>query len=466
MAGSAPSIPPTLEVVTLFHAPSPAPPLAFDLAQTPEQVIESWPREVPLAAFGLGAVSRWSRWAVLALPARTVRCHEGELPDAILSEIFGARRALATDDGPPFRGGWIGWLGYELGAQLEPKARLAKGALSDRAWPTLVFHRCDVAWCYDKLERRWWMTGPKRREMPRGSSNSEEVGHGPLTSMLHPPAEARTRYERAVARAREYIRAGDIYQVNLAHRMTTAFEGDPLALAPGFVRASEPWFGAWIADEHGGKRGAVLSASPELLFRFDAATRTITTRPMKGTRPAGESSALEASLKDRAELAMIVDLMRNDLGRVCAFGSVSVDEPRVIESHGRGHVGVLQAVSSVSGRLRESMTLEDVIRAIFPGGSITGAPKVRAMQIIEELDEAARGPYCGAIGYVSDSGDACFSVAIRTLAISGQAGENGTITRGVADYWVGAGIVADSEPAAEWEETLVKASPIRAAFGA
>jgi anthranilate/para-aminobenzoate synthase component I len=162
---------------------------------------------------------------------------------------------------------------------------------------------------------------------------------------------------------------------------------------------------------------------------------------------------------------MIVDLMRNDLGRVCSFGSVRVDEPRVIESHGRAGASVLQAVSSVSGRLRESLSLVDVVRAVFPGGSITGAPKIRAMQIIEELDEAARGPYCGAVGYVSDSGDACFNVAIRTLAISGEAGPGRTISRGVADYWVGAGIVADSDPAAEWEETLVKASPIRAAFG-
>ncbi len=425
-------------------------------------MILEWPSDLPLAAFGVGGASPWSRWAVLAVPSRTVRCARGVSPTAALEQVFGGPATGVAEGEPPFLGGWIGWLGYELGAELEPKAASRSLGKDDRGWPTLVFHRCDTAWCFDKLERRWWMTGAVPGDLPRGGNPRTAA---PLSPMLTPAIGARERYEGAVSRAREYIRAGDIYQVNLAHRLSCGFEGDPLALMPGLIRAAEPWFGAWVADEHAGKRNAVISASPELLFRFQAATRTLTTRPMKGTRPAGETRALEASLKDRAGLAMIVDLMRNDLGRVCSFGSVRVDEPRVIESHGRAGASVLQAVSSVSGRLRESLSLVDVVRAVFPGGSITGAPKIRAMQIIEELDEAARGPYCGAVGYVSDSGDASFNVAIRTLAISGEAGPGRTISRGVADYWVGAGIVADSDPAAEWEETLVKASPIRAAFG-
>ena len=230
------------------------------------------------------------------------------------------------------------------------------------------------------------------------------------------------------------------------------------ALYESLVKYSPAPFAAYLnLEDH-----AVLSASPELFFRYDARSRTIITRPMKGTRPAGEAASLQTSAKDRAELAMIVDLMRNDLGRVCAFGSVRVDQGRTIEQHGE----VLQAVSSVSGRLREPYTLADVVRALFPGGSITGAPKIRAMQVIEELERAARGPYCGALGFVSDSGDACFSMAIRTMAVQGSPGPRpDEIDQGVADYWVGAGIVADSVPDEEWAETLVKASPIARAFG-
>jgi anthranilate/para-aminobenzoate synthase component I len=179
---------------------------------------------------------------------------------------------------------------------------------------------------------------------------------------------------------------------------------------------------------------------------------------MKGTRPiSGDPAELRASEKDRAELNMIVDLMRNDLGRVCEFGSLRVDAPREVESHGAlqstSTPGILQGVATVSGTVRADQQLPGLLRAAFPPGSITGAPKVRAMQIISELEPLPRGPYCGCIGFLSDSGRAQFSVAIRTAVLTKAAPSELWNVR----YGIGAGIVADSDPGSEWRETLIKA---------
>jgi para-aminobenzoate synthetase component 1 len=194
-----------------------------------------------------------------------------------------------------------------------------------------------------------------------------------------------------------------------------------------------------------------------LFLSFDPATRELVTRPMKGTRPAGGAAALSESPKDRAELAMIVDLMRNDLGRVCRLGSVRVDEARVIERHGTGPSEIVQATATVRGEVPAGASAWDVLRGTFPGGSVTGAPKIRAMQIIDELEPVARGPYCGAMGFVSDSGHMAFNLAIRTALISGHGDVRGRI-EGEVSYSVGAGIVADSRAEEEWEETLQKAA--------
>jgi anthranilate/para-aminobenzoate synthase component I len=219
----------------------------------------------------------------------------------------------------------------------------------------------------------------------------------------------------------------------------------------------------------------ICSASPELFLEIDAAARRIVTRPMKGTRRGSSSVAeLELSAKDTAELNMITDLMRNDLGRVCELGSVRVERAREVERHGNTAIhrytdtaihedgetathegGLWQATSMVSGMLRGGIGMSEILAATFPGGSITGAPKIRAMQIISELEGRERGVYCGAIGFVSRSGHAAFNVAIRTATISG----------GVVSYGVGAGIVADSEPGAEWRETMDKAGVFLRAAG-
>jgi len=179
----------------------------------------------------------------------------------------------------------------------------------------------------------------------------------------------------------------------------------------------------------------------------------VMTRPIKGTRPraAGMDLALRESAKDQAELNMIIDLERNDLGRICEIGSVHVSQPRTIEAHPT----VYHGAATVEGTLRDDVTLVDLLRATFPGGSVTGAPKIRAMEIIDELEPTRRGPYCGAIGYLAPGGFVEFNIAIRTMIVRD----------GLVHIPVGGGIVADSDPAAEYEETLVKAKAMFTALG-
>lgn len=254
----------------------------------------------------------------------------------------------------------------------------------------------------------------------------------------------RAGYEHAVARTVELIRAGDIFQANIAHALEARFEGSSRELFARLIEAAAPWYGAYLESPS----ETVVSISPELFLEADFVSGRVTTRPIKGTRPAGSAASLAASGKDQAELVMIVDLMRNDLGRVCEFGSIRVEEPRDIEPH----AGVVHGVATVSGRLRAGVSPGDLVRAAFPPGSVTGAPKIRAMQVIDELETFERGVYCGSIGMLSDCGRAAWSVAIRTATIAG----------GVLRYPVGAGIVEESDPAAEWEETLHKAGAFAA----
>jgi len=264
------------------------------------------------------------------------------------------------------------------------------------------------------------------------------------------PGEA--GYRRMVARALEYIAAGDVYQVNLTRRLRAPFEGDARSMFTSAARAMGAWYAGFV--EIPGE-SAAISFSPEALLHYQAASRRVVTRPIKGTQPAASPpDALLASEKDAAELAMIVDLMRNDLGRVCKLGSVRVEEARALELHGgRGAIAssaVRHAVATIAGRLAPGRDIADLIGAAFPAGSVTGAPKIRAMQIIEELEPVPRGWYCGSLGYCSDAGDACLNVAIRSGALSPVGG--------TLDYHIGAGIVADSDPVGEWRETCDKAA--------
>ncbi len=355
------------------------------------------------------------------------------------------------DDTPPFGAGWLYSLSYELGAIFEPAARHNEDMWKP-TWPLMVSQRVDDAYIFDHARNVWWAIGEP--PAPEPVANDERFALGALSSDM-----GQAGYMQRVQRVLEYIRAGDVYQVNLAHRMRASFAGSHRGLFAKMMQAAQPWMGAYMEFEDGDVPCALASASPELFIDYDPATRRVTTRPMKGTRQADADATqafahdLRDSVKDQAELTMIVDLMRNDLGRVSELGSVRVETPRTIESHGSKSAGVLQATATVSARAMDGLTWLDLLRAIFPGGSVTGAPKIRAMQIIDELELGPRGPYCGAIGYISDCGHAAFNIAIRTAAVRGDE----------LTYSVGAGLVADSDPLAEWQETLVKSAVLLAA---
>ncbi|MCY3024571.1 MAG: anthranilate synthase component I family protein [Planctomycetota bacterium] len=259
-------------------------------------------------------------------------------------------------------------------------------------------------------------------------------------------------YCAAVERALEYIAAGDIYQINLAQRFTVPWKLSPETLYWRLRQQSPAEYGAFLGSGLVGNGQALCSISPELFLRLRG--DEVVTRPIKGTRPRGANSVedaaarreLETSPKERAELTMIVDLERNDLGRVCDYGSVRVISAGEIEELPT----LLHRVATVSGRLHPRRGRASLLQAAFPGGSVTGAPKLRAMQIIRELEPLPRGPYCGAIGWLGLDGDMELSIAIRTALCDGP--------RRVAHYYAGSGIVADSDPRREYEETLHKAA--------
>jgi para-aminobenzoate synthetase component 1 len=274
----------------------------------------------------------------------------------------------------------------------------------------------------------------------------------PARGMEFFPGMERENWMARVQKAHEYISAGDIYQVNLTHTMTAPWSGDAGGFYGRLREVSPAPFSCFLrlGDTE------VLSASPECFLSIDG--RRIVTRPIKGTRPrlphpaadATSVSELLASPKERAELIMITDLERNDLGQVCQYGSVHVTNLCALESFAQVH----HLVSTIEGSLRPEVSPVQALRACFPGGSITGAPKKRAREIIAELETVPRGIYTGALGYFRWDGRAVFNIAIRTLVIRD----------GGATYGVGAGIVADSDPALEYEETLHKAAGLWAAL--
>lgn len=285
---------------------------------------------------------------------------------------------------------------------------------------------------------------PAPPPLPAGLSGGPS---GPVTS-----APDRAAYRRMVLAAKEEIAAGNIYQVNLARRFAVPWRGDPAPLYAALARRSPAPFAALIRQP--GR--AVLSASPELFFRVSGGA--IETRPIKGTRPRGRNpeedrrlrAELEASPKERAELVMITDLLRNDLGRVCAFGSVRADRIAEVETFAQVH----HLVSTVTGRLAPDAGPLGALAALFPGGSITGAPKLRAISVIAALEPFDRGLFTGAVGFVTFSGEAVFSIAIRAAVHTPGPGAAG----GLVVYHAGSGIVADSDPDAEFDETEAKAA--------
>lgn len=364
---------------------------------------------------------------------------------------------------PPFQGGAVGYFGYDLGRSLE---RLPAMAADDLGLPELWVGFYDWVLSHDHLTGRSWLvttglpttrSAHERRDrilalLARQPGN---VRHAALPSAPRLRSNVgRMRYLEAVHQAKAYILAGDIYQVNLSHRLEGRWPGDPWSLYLRLREVSPVPYGAYLALGD----VTVLSASPERFLRLDG--RCVETRPIKGTRPRGHTpqadrafaAELRASEKERAENLMIVDLLRNDLGRVCRIGSVHVPALFSLE----GYANVWQLVSTVTGELQPECDAVDLLRACFPGGSVTGCPKIRAMEIIDELEPVRRGIYCGAIGYLGFAGAMDTSIVIRTLVLSGDR----------LHLHVGGAVVADSEPEAEYAETIVKARTGLSALGA
>jgi para-aminobenzoate synthetase component 1 len=380
-------------------------------------------------------------------------------PLTILREVLAPWRGPASDV-LPFTAGAVGGISYEAGAALE-------GIRDDRpsgdGLPDLHFGIYDGCIAFDHV------TGCVRLAAHAGPGETDDhvlarLGEhvrsalvisappSPRPPALPVPQWPKPGYLAAVQRIKDYIAAGDIYQVNLAQR----FDAVPCRSAPElYVRLRELSPAPFACYYDGGGWQAV-GCSPERFLRLRGGR--VETRPIKGTRPRGATpgedhrlrAELLASAKDRAELLMIVDLERNDLGRVCEYGSVQVDEACRLEEHPT----VFHLVGSVSGRPRAGVDVFDCLRAALPGGSITGAPKIRAMQIIRELEPVRRGFYTGAFGYFGSDGGCDLNVAIRTILCAG----------GRASYHVGGGIVWDSDPEAEYEETLAKGRARRAAL--
>jgi len=333
-----------------------------------------------------------------------------------------------------------GCLAYEAGLALEPRLAMLAARRTGAAGPLIwfgAFESCETIAAADVPQ---WLDA--QAQGPLGSV-------GPLEPQISPGG-----YARAFAALQEAILAGDIYQANLTFPLAGSWSGDPLALYAAIRPAAGAGYGGIVFD---GSHW-LLSFSPELFFALKSGAATV--RPMKGTRPRGRSESedkalaaeLAGSVKDRAENLMIVDLMRNDLSRVAQPGSVRVEAPFAVETYPTLH----QMVSTVRAKLRRGKGAVDMIRALFPCGSITGAPKIRAMELIDLAERDARGAYCGAIGRIDASGDAAFNVAIRTLRLSPQ--ENG---QGRAVLGVGSAIVADSHALPEWRECLVKGGFVR-----
>jgi para-aminobenzoate synthetase component 1 len=373
---------------------------------------------------------------------------------------------------PPFQGGAAGLFGYELGHHIES---LPRPAFEDFDVPDLAVGLYDWVLSFDHEQGRAWLisTGlpehASRRRMERACRRRDEVLHWldegtkaprwttqppmPLQAPLLRVKDSPELYSNfgpadylaTVRRAIDYIHAGDCFQVNVAQRLLTPQRRAPLEIYHGLRECNPaPFAGYFDLGDY-----ALASASPERFLKLSRGE--VETRPIKGTRPRGatpaedraRADALRHSAKDRAENVMIVDLLRNDLGRVCAYGSVRVEALCRLESFQFVH----HLVSEVRGRLRPAMDAIDLLRATFPGGSVTGAPKIRAMQIIAELERVARGPYCGCLGFLGFDGSMDTSILIRTLVLG----------RGWTHFSVGGGIVADSDPQREYEETWHKA---------
>ena len=373
-----------------------------------------------------------------------------------------------------FSGGWIGYFSYELGRYIE---KLPAAAIDDIGLPLIRLCFYDRFIAYDHLEENFWLIAlelPDEAERPEDKLAALERLLAESQRIRVPkPAPAdldnidfsrfrsnmdKNYYLQTVEKIKQYIYDGEVYQINFSQRFECDYDARPIELYHWQNHYNPSPYASYID----GGAFHIVSASPEMFITI--ADGLIQTKPIKGTRPRLDEAvgaALQASQtnarnfnellgseKEQAELNMIIDLERNDVAKICRPGTRSVIQPRTIETYPT----VFHAVATVAGRLREEMNFCDVLKAMFPGGSITGAPKIRSMEIIDETEPTARGVYTGSIGFIGIDGSACLNIAIRTIIIKDQK----------AYAQTGGGIVADSDPEAEWAETITKARALLA----
>jgi para-aminobenzoate synthetase component I len=419
--------------------------------------------------------SSGSRCEIARHPPLVTRHVQFGDPWHLLDALMARFEILDEIDLPFPLGGCFGYWGYDLKNFTEPK--LPRHAVNVLELPDCHVGFYDSLVVFDhQLGKVFVVSTGLEADGSRGESRAKEqmdFWHEALTrpsaTLPQPMREGRgedcvtSNFSRAdfisaVERAQKYIRTGDIYQVNLSHRLTTETGLSGWELFRKLGAVSPAPFSAFLDCGDGSRHGRfqIASSSPEQFLRMSGPH--IVTRPIKGTRPRGADPTRDAQLayelqtnaKELAELVMITDLLRNDLGKVCEFGSVQTPEIARLEKFAQ----VQHLISTVEGRLRQDMTHFAALASTFPGGSITGAPKFRAMEIIDELEPVSRGPYCGAIGYLGFNRESQLSITIRTAICKD----------GLAHFNVGAGIVADSNPESEYEETLAKAAGFLAAL--
>ena len=365
-----------------------------------------------------------------------------------------------------FCGGWVGYFSYELGRHIE---KLPQTTLDDLQMP--LIHLCfyDRVIAYDHIENDFWLIVlqlPDDVETPSEKLSALErlLDESRNVAVKRPePADLdnidfsqvrcnmdKDYYLRTIEKIRRYIYDGDVYQVNFSQRFECDYKAQPIELFHWQNHYNPSGYAAYIdaGDFH------IVSASPEMFITI--ADGVISTKPIKGTRPRINKTSVDTrnfnellnSEKEQAELNMIIDLERNDLARVCVPGTRKVIQHRTIETYPT----IFHAVATVAGRLRDGISFCDILKAVFPGGSITGAPKIRSMEIINETEPTDRGVYTGSIGFIGLDGSVCLNIAIRTIIIKD----------GKAFAQTGGGIVADSDPQAEWDETITKARALLA----
>lgn len=338
---------------------------------------------------------------------------------------------------------WIGYIAYDATWCAPPRGA---PRFEREHEPVLLFRRYSALIAIDHEQKEAWIVGDDRSACDEFLARVRSLRDQPASITRIGPIEVddAASHREAIDRALEYISAGEVYEVNLARRWSATFEGDALTLWTEMRNASRVPLGMFFdAGDH-----SVLACTMERFIHWDAESKTLVSRPIKGTirresADDGASERLRADPKEQAEHSMIVDLMRNDLGRVAETGTVKVDAPLIVEPF----TGLYHLVSTVSCVTRPEVSLEGILEATFPPGSVTGAPKVRAVEIIEELERHPRGIYCGAIGFIDRDGGISLAVAIRTA----------TVASGRVVYWAGGGIVEASNPAREVAETELKA---------